>query len=207
VATAPLKTTQQGTTGLEITRVDFGAWAIGGGDWAFAWGPHDDEESVRAIHRALELGINSIDTAPAYGFGHFEEVAGRAIQGLAERPYLFTKASLLEGPDGGVVHSLKRDSTLREAHASLERLGVDAIDVYQAHYPVPEGDIEEGWSAVAELKEQEPVRHLGVSNFYVGQLQQIQQVAPVETVQPQYSLIHRRVENEILPFAERSISA
>ena len=198
-----MKTTHLGQTDLQITRVGFGAWAIGGGDWEHGWGPQDDEQSIAAIHHALEQGINWIDTAAAYGFGHSEEVAGRALQGLAERPYVFTKASLLEGPDRRVVHSLKRDSILREAHASLERLGVDAIDLYQIHWPIPAEDIEEGWSAFAELKEQGLVRHIGVSNFDVEQLRRIQQIAPVETLQPQYSLIERDVESELLPFAER----
>jgi aryl-alcohol dehydrogenase-like predicted oxidoreductase len=201
--TTQLKTTHLGHTGLEITRVGFGAWAIGGGDWEFAWGPQQDEQSLMAIHRALEFGVNWIDTAAAYGFGHSEQVVGRALQGLAERPYVFTKASLLEGPGRRVVHSLKRDSIIREAHASLQRLGIDAIDLYQIHWPIPEQDIEEGWSAVAELKEQGLVRHIGVSNFDVEQLRRIQQIAPVETLQPQYSLIERDVEHEILPFAER----
>jgi aryl-alcohol dehydrogenase-like predicted oxidoreductase len=198
-----LKTTQLGDTGLEITRVGFGAWAIGGGGWEFGWGPQEDDQSIAATHRALEQGINWIDTAAAYGFGHSEEVVGRALQGLSTRPYLFTKASLLEGPGRRVVHNLTRDSILREAHASLERLGVDAIDLYQIHWPMPDEDIEEGWSAFAELKERGFVRHIGVSNFDVEQLQRIQQIAPVETLQPQYSLIERDVEREILAFAER----
>jgi len=201
--TTQLKTAQLGSTGLDITRVGFGAWAIGGGGWEFGWGPQDDEQSLEAIHRALELGVNWIDTAAAYGFGHSEEVVGRALSGLSERPYVFTKASLLEGPGRRVVHSLKRDSILREAHASLERLGIDAIDLYQIHWPIPDQDIEEGWSAFAELKEQGLVRHIGVSNFDVEQLRRIQQIAPVETLQPQYSLIERDVEGELLPFAER----
>ena len=132
-----MKTTQLGQTGLEITRVGFGAWAIGGGGWEFGWGPQDDEESIAAIHRALEQGINWIDTAAAYGFGRSEQIVGRALDGLAERPYVFTKGSLLEGPDRTVVHSLKRDSILREAGDSLQRLGVDAIDLYQIHWPIP----------------------------------------------------------------------
>lgn len=197
-----LEKTQLGGTALEITRVGFGAWAIGGGGWEFGWGPQEDAESIDAIHRALELGVNWIDTAAAYGFGHSEEVVGRAIAGLDERPYVFTKASLVPGPGGRVLHSLKRDSILREAEASLGRLGVDAIDLYQIHWPDPEADIEEGWAALAELKEQGLVRHIGVSNFDVDQLTRIQTIAPVETLQPPYSLIARDVEAEILPFAE-----
>jgi aryl-alcohol dehydrogenase-like predicted oxidoreductase len=198
-----LKTTELGHTGLEITRIGFGAWAIGGGDWEFGWGPQDDEESLAAIGHALEQGINWIDTAAAYGFGRSEQVVGRALEGLDQRPYVFTKCSLLEGPGRTVLHSLKRDSILREADASLKRLGVDAIDLYQIHWPNPEHEIEEGFSALAELKQQGLVRHIGVSNFNVEQLRRIQQIAPVETLQPPYSLVEREVEREILPYAER----
>ena len=201
--TTSLNATQLGQTGLEITRVGFGAWAIGGGGWEFGWGPQVDEQSLAAIHRALEQGVNWIDTAAAYGFGHSEQIVGRALEGLDERPYVFTKCSLLEGPGRRVDHSLKRGSILREAHASLERLRVDAIDLYQIHWPIPEADVEEGWAALAELKEQGLVRHIGVSNFDIEQLRRIQQIAPVETLQPQYSLIERGAEQDILPFAER----
>jgi aryl-alcohol dehydrogenase-like predicted oxidoreductase len=198
-----LKTVPLGTTGLEITRVGFGAWAIGGGGWEFGWGPQADGESVAAIEHALEQGVNWIDTAAAYGFGHSERIVGRALEGLAERPYVFTKGSLLEGPGRRVIHNLRRDSLVGEAEASLKRLGIDAIDLYQIHWPVPGADIEEGWSALAELKERGLVRHIGVSNFGVEQLRRIQQIAPVETLQPPYSLVDRGVESEILPFAER----
>jgi len=198
-----LQTTQLGATGLEITRVGLGAWAIGGGGWEFGWGPQEDEQSIATIHHALERGINWIDTAAAYGFGHSERVVGRALDGLAERPYVFTKASLLEGPDRRVVHSLRRDSILREAEASLDRLGIDAIDLYQIHWPIPEADIEEGWSALAELKEQGLVRHIGVSNFDPAQLRRIASIAPVETLQPPYSLVEQEAGKELLPTAER----
>jgi aryl-alcohol dehydrogenase-like predicted oxidoreductase len=201
--TTQLKTTPLGTTGLDITRIGFGAWAIGGGGWEFGWGPQEDDESVAAIHRALEQGINWIDTAAAYGFGHSERIVGRALEGVAERPYVFTKGSLLEGSGRRVVHSLRRDSLLREAEASLHRLGLDAIDLYQIHWPDPAADIEEGWAALAELKDRGLVRHIGVSNFDVEQLRRIRQIAPVETLQPPYSLVDRGVEEEILPFAER----
>ncbi|HMD56179.1 MAG TPA: aldo/keto reductase [Solirubrobacteraceae bacterium] len=198
-----LNTRQLGQTGLEITRVGFGAWAIGGGGWEFGWGPQQDEQSLAAIRHALEQGVNWIDTAAAYGFGRSEEVVGQALEGLPERPYVFTKCSLLEGPGRRVVHSLKRDSRLSEAEASLQRLRIDAIDLYQIHWPVQAEDIEEGWTALAELKQQGLVRHIGVSNFDVEQLERIQQIAPVETLQPQYSLIERDAERELLPFAER----
>jgi aryl-alcohol dehydrogenase-like predicted oxidoreductase len=200
-----LETTELGSTGLEITRFGFGAWAIGGGGWEFGWGPQEDDESIEAIQRALELGVNWIDTAAGYGFGRSEQVVGRALEALGsrQRPYVFTKCSLLEGPDRRVVHNLQRDSILREADGSLRRLGVDAIDLYQIHWPNPDPDIEEGWAALAELKEQGLVHHIGVSNFDVDQLRRIQQIAPVETLQPQYSLIERDAERDLLPFAEQ----
>jgi aryl-alcohol dehydrogenase-like predicted oxidoreductase len=198
-----LKTSQLGATGMEITRVGFGAWAIGGGGWEFGWGPQQDDESVAAIGRALELGVNWIDTAAAYGFGRSEEVVGKALAGVSDKPYVFTKCSLIDDGTRHVRHVLKRDSVLREAEASLRRLGVDAIDLYQIHWPNPEPDIEEGWAALAELKEQGLVRHIGVSNFSVGQLRRIGGIAPVETIQPQYSLISRDAGDELLPYAER----
>ncbi|MEJ2327501.1 MAG: aldo/keto reductase [Chromatiaceae bacterium] len=202
----PLTTRQLGHTGLEISRIGFGAWAIGGGGWQFGWGPQQEGESIAAIHRALELGVNWIDTAAAYGFGRSEEVVGRALRGLTERerPYIFTKCSLLDDGTGRVVNNLKRDSILREAEASLERLGVEAIDLYQIHWPIPAADIEEGWSALVELKQQGLVRHIGVSNFSVEQLRGIQAIAAVETLQPPYSLIAREAEEAILPFAQRA---
>ena len=198
-----LRTSPLGRTGLDITRVGFGAWAIGGGGWEFGWGPQQDDESIAAIHRALELGVNWIDTAAAYGFGRSEEIVGRALRGLPERPYVFTKSSLLDDGTRHVQHVLKRDSILREAEGSLRRLGVDAIDLYQIHWPNPDEDIEEGWAAMATLKERGLVRHIGVSNFDVSQLRRIQSIAPVETLQPPYSLIDRAAETDVLPFAER----
>jgi aryl-alcohol dehydrogenase-like predicted oxidoreductase len=198
-----LKTAALGETGLEITRVGFGAWAIGGGGYDWGWGTQDDEDSIAAIHRALELGVNWIDTAAQYGFGHSEEVVGRALAGLTERPYVFTKGGQPEGPDRTTIQSLRRDSLRRELEGSLERLALDAIDLYQIHWPIPRQEIEEGWSTLVELKDEGLVRHIGVSNFSVEQLRRIEQIAPVETLQPPYSLIARQVEEEILPFADR----
>ena len=198
-----IKTAQLGTTGLEISRVGFGAWALGGAGYDWGWGAQDDDDSIAAIHHALELGINWIDTAAQYGFGHSEEVVGRALEGLATRPYVFTKGGQPEGPGRRTVQSLKRDSLRRELEGSLSRLGVPAVDLYQIHWPIPDQEIEEGWSTLAELKEEGLVRHIGVSNFSVEQLRRIQQIAPVETLQPPYSLVARDVEDTILPFAER----
>jgi aryl-alcohol dehydrogenase-like predicted oxidoreductase len=196
-----LKTSTLGSTGMEITRIGFGAWAIGGGGWEFGWGPQQDDESIASIHRALEGGVNWIDTAAAYGFGRSEEVVGQALNGLRERPYVFTKSSLVDDGTRHVKHVLKRDSILREAEGSLARLGIDAIDLYQIHWPNPDEDIVEGWAAMAELKERGLVRHIGVSNFSTAQLRRIQSIAPVETIQPQYSLIEREAQDDVLPFA------
>jgi len=203
MASATLPRTQLGRTGLEITRIGFGAWAIGGGDWEFGWGPQEDDASIATIQRALDLGINWIDTAAGYGYGHSERVLARALEGRSERPLLFTKAGILRGPGGGAVRCLERDSILREAHDSLGRLGVDTIDLYQIHWPIPDEDVEQAWSAFAELREQGLVRHIGVSNFSVEQMRRAEQIAPVETLQPPYSLIVRNAEAEILPFCER----
>ena len=197
-----MRTVALGRTGLEVSPVGFGAWALGGSNWEWGWGEQDDEESVAAIRRALELGVNWIDTAAQYGLGHSEEVVRRAVAGLDPRPLIFTKGGQPEGPNRTTVQTLKRDSLRRECEGSLERLGVDAIDLYQIHWPIPGEEVEEGWSALAELKAEGLVRHIGVSNFSVGQLERAEAIAPVETLQPQYSLVDREVEAEILPYCE-----
>jgi aryl-alcohol dehydrogenase-like predicted oxidoreductase len=195
-----------GRTGLAITRVGFGAWAIGGGDYKFGWGEQDDRESIAAIGRALELGVNWIDTAAIYGIGRSERVVGQALRELDVQPLVFTKCSRVVDETGAITGSLKRDSIRRELEGSLERLGLDALDLYQLHWPIPEEDIEEGWATLAELKAEGLVRHIGVSNFNVAQLERIQPIAPVETLQPPYSLVARDVEDEILPYcAEHGI--
>jgi len=198
-----MKRTELGNTGLEISRVGFGAWAIGGPEYDWGWGDQDDEESIAAIHRALELGVNWIDTAAQYGFGHSEQVVGRALEGLDERPFVFTKGGQPQGPNRTTEQTLKRDSLLRECEGSLRRLGIDAIDLYQIHWPIPDDEIEEGWTTLVELKESGLVRHIGVSNFSVEQLRRAQAIAPVETLQPPYSLLDREAEAEILPFCEQ----
>jgi aryl-alcohol dehydrogenase-like predicted oxidoreductase len=200
---AQLRKTELGSTGLEITRVGLGAWAIGGGGFEWSWGTQEDDESIAAIHRALELGVNWIDTAAQYGFGHSEEVVGRAIAGLAERPYIFTKGGQPPGPGGATLHDLTRDGLRRELEGSLSRLGLEAVDLYQIHWPIPDEQIEAGWAALVELRDEGLTRHIGVSNFSVEQLSRAQGIAPVETLQPPYSLIAREVEDEILPFAGR----
>jgi aryl-alcohol dehydrogenase-like predicted oxidoreductase len=195
-----MRTAVLGRTGVEITRVGFGAWAIGGSGWDWGWGAQDDADSIAAIHRALELGVNWIDTAAQYGFGHSEEVVARALEGVEPRPLVFTKGGQPEGPNRSTVQTLKRDSLRREAEGSLQRLRVDALDLYQIHWPIPDDEIEEGWSTFAELKEEGLVRHIGVSNFSVAQLERAEAIAPVETLQPPYSLLDRDVEDEVLPW-------
>jgi aryl-alcohol dehydrogenase-like predicted oxidoreductase len=173
---------------------------------ASSWGPQDDDEAVGAIRRAVELGINWIDTAAVYGLGHSEELVARALKGVSERPYVFTKCSLVWDESGGVHNVLKKDSVKRECEESLRRLQTDVIDLYQIHWPNPEEDIEEGWEALAELKEEGKVRHIGVSNFDVSQMERTQKIAPVETLQPPYNMLNRGVEEEILPYcAEQDI--
>jgi aryl-alcohol dehydrogenase-like predicted oxidoreductase len=197
-----VKTVRFGRTGLEISRVGVGAWAMGGAAYDWGWGAQPDDESLAAIHRALELGVNWIDTAAQYGHGHSEEVVGRAVAGLDPRPYVFTKGGQPEGPNRTTVQVLKRDSLRRELEASLTRLGLDAVDLYQIHWPIPDEDIEEGWTAVAELRDEGLARHIGVSNFSVAQLERAEAIAPVETLQPPYSLLDREIEAEILPHCE-----
>ena len=193
---------QLGNTGMEISRVGFGAWALGGSNYDWGWGAQDDEQSIAAIHHALDLGVNWIDTAAQYGHGHSEEVVSRAVASYpGERPYVFTKGGQPEGPNRTTVQSLKRDSLRRELEGSLSRLG--AIDLYQIHWPIPDAEIEEGWQALADFKEEGLVRHIGVSNFDVSQLRRAEAIAPVETLQPPYSLIDREAEDAILPFCER----
>jgi len=197
-----LQTRQLGTTDMHITSVGFGSWAIGGGGWVYGWGPQDDSESIAAIHRALDLGINWIDTAAAYGLGHSEEVVGQAITGMAERPYIFTKCELTWNERGEIIDSLKRDSIRRECEDSLRRLKLDVIDLYQIHWPRPDEDIEEGWATLAELQREGKVRWIGVSNYNVAQMCRASAIAPINSLQPPYSLIRPDIEHEILPYCQ-----
>ncbi|NPC80222.1 aldo/keto reductase, partial [Pyxidicoccus fallax] len=168
-------------------------------------GPQDDEKSIASIQRALELGINWIDTAAVYGLGHSEEVVARALQGRAQRPYVFTKCGMVWDTKGTIHRSLKADSIRRECEASLRRLKVDVIDLYQIHWPVESlAEIEEGWTAMVELQRQGKVRWIGVSNFNADQLERIQRISPVTSLQPPYSLVHRDIEVSVLPFCSRN---
>ena len=152
-----------GKTGMQITPIGLGTWALGGEGWFASWGPQDDQESIATIHHAIDLGINWIDTAAVYGLGHAEEIIGQALKGRSERPYVFTKCSRIGQPDGTIKGVLKRDSIKREVEDSLQRLRVDVIDLYQIHWPQPDEDIEEGWATMVELQQEGKVRHIGVS--------------------------------------------
>ena len=202
VHTAPTKlaTRQLGNSDLTITTIGFGAWAIGGGDWQFAWGHQEDDESVSAIRRALELGVNWIDTAAIYGLGHSEEVVARALHGISQPPYIFTKCSMRWDEKRTIYRSLKAGSIQEEVENSLTRLRIEAVDLYQIHWPDPEDELEEAWAAMARLQKQGKVRWLGVSNFNVEQMKRVQAIAPITSLQPPYSLLNRKVEQEILPF-------
>lgn len=189
-----------GNSDMELTPVGVGAWAMGGGGWAFAWGPQDDSQSIAAIHAALDRGVNWIDTAAVYGLGHSEEVVAQALAGRGNRPYVFTKCERVWDEKGQISKSLKGDSIRRECEASLRRLKVDCIDLYQIHWPEPEEDVEEGWETLAKLKEEGKVRWIGVSNFNVAQLERARRIAPITSLQPPYSAISPEIENEILPY-------
>lgn len=197
-------TRQLGTSDLNITRVGFGAWAIGGGGWAFAWGAQDDADSVAAIREAVDLGINWIDTAAVYGLGHSEEVVAKALDGVANRPYVFTKCGRVWDEHRQIGKRLKAASVRAECEASLRRLRVDVIDLYQIHWPEPDEDVEEGWAEVAKLKAEGKVRWIGVSNFNVDQLKRASAIAPVVSLQPPYSMLRRDIEADILPHCAAS---
>ena len=197
-----LETKRLWDSDLDLTKIGFGAWAIGGGDWQFAWGPQDDKDSVEAIHRAIDLGINWIDTAAVYGLGHSEEIVGKALKGTSERPYVFTKCSMVWDETREIKRSLKQ--IRREVEESLKRLQIETIDLYQIHWPNPDEEIEEGWATMAELKKEGKVRWIGLSNFNVAQMERALKIAPITSLQPPYSMINRSIEAEILPFCEKN---
>jgi aryl-alcohol dehydrogenase-like predicted oxidoreductase len=201
-ASHPLRTL--GNSDLQLTRIGFGAWAIGGGNWEFAWGPQDDNESIAAIHRALDLGVNWIDTAAIYGLGHSEEVVGRALKSSSHKPSVFTKCSMRWHKDRSIYRSLKAGSLAEELEGSLRRLGVETIDLYQIHWPDPEEELEEGWEALARFREQGKIRWIGVSNFSMEQMKRVQKIAPITSLQPPYSMLRRAIEEESLPFAQEN---
>ena len=201
IPTAPL-----GRTGMDITRVGFGAWALGGGDWAFSWGPQDDDQAVAAIRHAVEVGINWIDTAAVYGLGHSEEVVARALRDIpvADRPYVFTKGGLVWDEDDRSVVPRRAgapESLRREVEASLRRLDVERIDLYQMHWPADDGTkLEDYWQVFLDLKAEGKVRAIGLSNHDVGQLERAEALGHVDSLQPPFSAIHRAAAGDLLPW-------
>jgi aryl-alcohol dehydrogenase-like predicted oxidoreductase len=200
-----MATRKLGNSDLAISPVGFGAWAIGGSGWEYGWGGQDDEDSIAAIHRSLELGVNWIDTAAVYGMGHSEEVVARALKGWkGTRPYVFTKCVMQWDEQGRITTNFNPESLRRECEDSLRRLQTDVIDLYQMHWPPPDNGsgLEDGWQTLADLKKEGKLRWIGVSNFNVSQLKRAEKIAPVTSLQPPYSLIRRQIETEILPYCE-----
>ncbi|MFO0809522.1 MAG: aldo/keto reductase [Gemmataceae bacterium] len=195
-----MQTRRLGDSDLDITPLGIGAWAMGGGNWAFAWGNQDDADSVAAIRAGLDAGINWIDTAAVYGLGHAEEVVAKALDGMAKKPLVFTKCARIWGPERQIAKSLKAVSIRRECEDSLRRLKVDCIDLYQVHWPEPDEDVEEGWETMVRLKDEGKVRWIGVSNFSEAQLERIRRIARMTSLQPPYSLVKREIERDVLPY-------
>lgn len=195
---------QLGNSDMQISSVGFGSWAVGGSGWSYGWGPQDDQDSISAIHAAIDAGMNWIDTAAVYGLGHSEEIVATAISGIqGKKPYVFTKCGMVWDENGEVHNRIKADSVRMECEDSLRRLKTDVIDLYQIHWPNPDEDIEEAWTELARLKDEGKVRHIGVSNFSVEQMERAQKIAPITSLQPPYSMLRPAVEEEILPFAEK----
>ncbi|MHC4623153.1 MAG: aldo/keto reductase [Planctomycetota bacterium] len=195
-----------GYTGVKLTTVGLGTWAMGGGGWQYGWGPQDDNDAVAAVLAGLDNGINWIDTAAVYGLGHSEELVGKALMQTSHEPFIATKCGLLWDEKGQIIYCLEGKSIRQECDASLKRLGVDVIDLYQIHWPNPDGDIEQAWEEMARLAEEGKVRYLGVSNFSVDQIKRVQKIRAVASLQPPYNMLHREVEGELLGYcAERDI--
>jgi aryl-alcohol dehydrogenase-like predicted oxidoreductase len=184
-----------------ILPLGFGVRAAGGADWPGGTGAQDDVDSIAVINRALDFGINWIDTVPIYGLGHSEEVVGRAIKGRADRPYIFTKCGVVWDEAGNPRNELKAASLRQHVEASLRRLQIETIDLYQIHFPVPDEDLEEGWMALAALQREGKIRYAGVTNFGVDQVRRIAKIAPVASVQAQYSLVVRGIEHDLMDYA------
>jgi aryl-alcohol dehydrogenase-like predicted oxidoreductase len=193
-----MKISQLGSSDMWLTPIGFGAWAIGGGDWAMSWGPQDDNASIAAIHKAIDLGVNWIDTAAVYGLGHSEEVVGKAVKESHVKPFIFTKCGMVWNKKREIKRTLLE--IRRECEDSLRRLQVEVIDLYQIHWPIEDQDLEMGWTTMADLKREGKVRHIGVSNFSPSQMERCLEIAPIVSLQPPYSMLNRAVEAEILPF-------
>lgn len=193
-----------GNADFAITPIGLGAWAIGGSGWRAAWGPQDDQDSINTIHRALDAGINWIDTARVYGLGHSEEVVGRALKGVSQKPYIFTKGGRTWDETDTVVDDQSAAGLRRQVEDSLTRLQVDVIDLFQIHWPFPDDELETGWETLAKLQEEGKLRFLGVSNYSVEQMKRILPIAPITSLQPPYSIIRPDIEAEILPFCQQN---
>jgi aryl-alcohol dehydrogenase-like predicted oxidoreductase len=195
-----MKISQLGTSDMWLTPIGFGAWAAGGGGWAYSWGPQDDNASIAAIHKAIDLGINWVDTAAIYGLGHSEEIVGKAVKESSVKPFLFTKCGMVWDEKREIKRTLTQ--IRREVEGSLRRLQVHAIDLYQIHWPVDGEDLLEAWGTMAALQREGKVRHIGVSNFSPQQMESCLSVAPITSLQPPYSMINRSIEAEILPYCQ-----
>ncbi len=198
-----MRTRRLGNTDLELTVVGLGTWAMGG-PWEYGWGPQDENEAIAAILKAIDLGINWIDTAAIYGCGHSEELLGIALKKTKIRPIIATKCGLLWNEKREKINCLKADSIRKECEDSLKRLGIETIDLYQMHWPDPEIDLEEGWGEMARLQKQGKVRYIGVSNFNAKQLDRIRKIAPVASLQPPYSMIRRDIEKDLLGYCAKN---
>lgn len=195
-----METRKLGYTELKLTRIGLGTWAHGGGNWKFSWGPQDDQSSIKAIHKGLDSGVNWIDTAPVYGLGHAETVTGKAIKGMAHKPYIATKCSRVWDDKGNITSNLSKDNIKKECEASLKRIQIDTIDLYQIHWPQPEEKLPEAWGAINELIQEGKIRYGGVSNFNMDQIRRIEPLHPVASLQPPYSMLKRDIEKGLLQF-------
>jgi len=195
-----MQTRKLGWTGLNLSTIGLGTWAIGGTGWKFSWGPQDDRESISTIRRALEKGIKWIDTAPVYGLGHSEEIVGQAIKELRDKPTIATKCGRIWDKNGNPSGCLKKESIRSEVEVSLGRLKIDVIDLYQIHWPDPDEDTEEAWSTIADLIKEGKIRYAGVSNFSLEQLKRIQPIHPVASLQPPYSMLEPGIEEGLLDY-------
>jgi aryl-alcohol dehydrogenase-like predicted oxidoreductase len=202
-----MNTRKLGSSDLQISPIGFGAWAIGGGNWEYSWGPQDDEASIGAIHKALELGVNWIDTAAVYGLGHSEEIVARALkEWRGPRPYVFTKCVMAWDASRKITVNHSAASIRKECEGSLRRLAVDAIDLYQIHWPPADNGpgLEESWQTLAALQKEGKVRWIGVSNFNASQMKRAQKIAPITSLQPPYSILRRAIEEETLPYCQQN---
>lgn len=201
-----MKTRRLGTSDLYLTTIGFGTWGMSGSGWAGSWGPQDDNESIKAIIRAYDLGVNWIDTAPVYGLGHSEEIVGKAIKELSERPIIATKLGLCWDDNGNIFRRLTKKSVRKEVDDSLRRLKVDVIDLYQIHWPIDDNhdEVMEGWGTMSDLIKEGKIRYAGVSNFGIELMEKIKTIHPITSLQPHYNMLNRGIESEILPYCAKN---